>query len=406
MSSEISDLLDRVDLVALVEALAGPGRRSGDRVTFQCPHPDHHDRTPSFTVYRDRSGRQRYKCWSQCGCGGDALDLFVWVYKITKAEAFERMRREAGVLDRPAPPRPTKPPAQRPTMIVDTEKRTVPDAVSDRLLGDHLEQRGWPTEVASRFGLTVVVDRWGRPRIKYPYMGWTGDRWATVSWQSRATNAEQKPKWLTPPGAVLPPFGMQAFDTDSPVTGLVICEGPADAITATLALDTVEGAVAIGIAGTNGWRSEWASLLAEVETVVIAADPDEAGQNLVRAVVADMRRPAVVLDLQAGDLTETAKARGLSAVTELLVTALALTGHHDTPSGDGGVQAVGPTAPGSDDLAPLWVRYLDLEQTGPHRWRCCEQCGREALTTVGKRCLLTPGCEGRYVEIERQGVAV
>jgi hypothetical protein len=194
---------------------------------------------------------------------------------------------------------------------------------------------------------------------------------------------------------------MQALDTDDPVTGLVICEGPADTVTAALALEGRPDVVAVGIPGSNGWRPGLSEMLAGVEAVVIAADPDEAGQRLVSAVLADLRRPAVVLDLSAGDLTETAKSSGLAAVGDLLAAAVALTG--STLAGDREpVEVVGDPV----GFEPLWVTYLDLERLGPMRWRCCDLCGRESLTSVGKRCYLKPGCEGRYVEINRMGVAV
>lgn len=399
----LSDLIAGVDLPAMVEARTGPGRCSGGRWTFPCPNPDHHDRSPSFTVSADRRGRWRWRCWSQCGRDGDALDLLVWLDGLTTAEAAERIRQQTGKIDLPSRPKP-KPSPPRPTVAVETATRVVPDAVAARVMADHLESRGWPPAAAERFGLTVVADRWGRLRIRYPFHGWTGSRWEVVSWQDRATSPDQRPKWLTPAGVTLPPFGWKALDTEAVVTGLVICEGPADAITATMALDGRPDLVAVGVPGANGWRPGWSEMLADVEAVVIAADPDEAGQKLVSTVLAALDRPAVVLDLSAGDLTETAKSRGLAAVADLLTAAVALTAHGKIPESDH--PGTSEPVPDPVEAAPLWVTYLDLERLGPNRWRCCDRCGRESLTTVGKRCYLSPGCEGRYVEIERQGVAV
>jgi DNA primase len=404
MSVDLSDVVAGVDLAAMVEARTGPGRCSGGRWTFPCPNPDHQDRSPSFTVSTDRRGRWRWRCWSQCGRSGDALDLLVWLDGLTIAEAAAKIRQYAGQIEPVSRPKP-KPAPQKPTVTVETTTRAVPDEVADRVMAEHLEGRGWPPEAAQRFGLSVVVDRWGRLRIRYPFHGWTGDRWDVVSWQDRATSHEQRPKWLTPQGAVLPPFGMQALDTDDPVTGLVICEGPADTVTAALALEGRPDVVAVGIPGANGWRPGWSEMLAGVEAVVIAADPDEAGQRLVAAVMADLRRPAVVLDLSAGDLTETAKSRGLAAVGDLLAAAVTLTRSERNHPGERDRE---PVKVASDPVGftPLWVTYLDLERLGPNRWRCCDRCGRESLTSVGKRCYLKPGCEGRYVEINRMGVAV
>lgn len=48
--------------------LAGP-----NRLLARCPHPDHTDRTPSFTIYTDS---QRFRCYGiACGITGDVVDL-------------------------------------------------------------------------------------------------------------------------------------------------------------------------------------------------------------------------------------------------------------------------------------------------------------------------------------------
>ncbi len=73
LDDRIPALLERVDLLAEVERRAGPPARvSGETSTFRCPHPDHPDETPSFSVKGER-----WRCWSACNQGGDIIDLLV-----------------------------------------------------------------------------------------------------------------------------------------------------------------------------------------------------------------------------------------------------------------------------------------------------------------------------------------
>jgi hypothetical protein len=215
----------------------------------------------------------------------------------------------------PSRPRParTAPKPTRPTRTDTDDTRTPPAHVADRYLAEHVAARGWPTGTADRFGLSVIVDARGGLRIRYPFHAWDGREWIVASWQDRAVNTDARPKWLTPPGAVLPPFNARSLDAR--VVALIVCEGPADAITAAVALEHRADIGVVGIAGSKGWRPEWNPIL-DARVVVIAPDPDEAGAVLARDLVA-AHPAAVVVDLEA-DLTDTARTNGLDHVAELL----------------------------------------------------------------------------------------
>jgi 5S rRNA maturation endonuclease (ribonuclease M5) len=283
----------------------------------------------------------------------------------------------------------------------------------------HLAHRGWPTEVVERFGLTVVLDDHRRARIRYPYRAWDGTTWAVCSWQDRATAADVEPKWKAPTGAVLPPYNVQVLDTLDDLAAVVVCEGAPDTITATLALAGRTDIVAVGIAGVNAWRTEWAPMLA-APVVIVAADPDKAGETLTDAIMRDLGRPVIVLDLVGGDLTEAAKAHGLAAVTALLTATVdEATSVVDKPSvvHEPATQGATPVTTGTvepvsgtaTDVMPAppqwWDRWTALEALGPHRWKVCSTCGEGALASLGRRCLMTPECEGRYVPRAPQGVS-
>lgn len=416
----LSELVSRIDLVELVGSYTAGGKLVGRSHVFSCPNPEHPDRSASFTVRTNARGVQVARCWSQCAWSGDALDLVQWLDGGTKADAAKKLRARLGIHDDGAAPRaaskPRTTPAPRPAMrptVHSAEGAPVPPAESaSRIMAAHLAHRGWPAEVVERFGLTVVLDDRRRARIRYPYRAWDGTTWAVCSWQDRAT-ADVGPKWKAPTGATLPPYNVQVLDTLDDLAAVVVCEGAPDTITATLALAGRTDIVAVGIPGVSTWRSEWAPMLA-APVVIVAADPDKAGEKLPSAIMRDLGRPVVVLDLVGGDLTETAKAHGLAAVTELLTSTVdgaTATVHEPTTQVDTPAtpDTVEPVSVPTTDVMPAppqwWDRWTALEALGPHRWRVCTSCGEAALASLGRRCLMTQGCDGRYAPQAPEGVS-
>lgn len=386
MTAPLSELVAAVELPALVESRAGQGRSSGGRYLFQCPNPAHPDQHPSFTVWRTPAGKWRARCQSQCDWQGDALDLVQWLDGCTPGDAARTLRTWLG---RPDDYTPRPPAKQAPRVrVVPEQTRTMPEHTAAAVMSRYLDSRGWPPSVVEQFGLSVVLDRWGRPRIRHPYHQWnpSTQQWDAVTYQDRATG-DARPKWMTPAGSKLPPYNVRSLDSETPPAGVVICEGPADTITAALALTHRPDIAAIGVAGANGWQPGWGELLGSA-VVILAADPDAAGQNLVRSVVADLGRQAACIQLRNGDLTDTARRHGLDAVTELLTAPVCAPPssavHTDT------LQA---------EPEPEWVRWAHLEKLGKNSWLWCDTCHQPALTHEKRRCLMTPGCAGSFVAI-------
>ncbi len=58
-------------LIEVVEAVAGPGKQSGNIIRWNCPLPGHEERTPSFTISLDNPNR--YYCFG-CNRYGDVFD--------------------------------------------------------------------------------------------------------------------------------------------------------------------------------------------------------------------------------------------------------------------------------------------------------------------------------------------
>ena len=68
------DLLRRTDLAALLDELSpAPATRQGPTARWHCIDAGHDDQHPSITMFVDRRGIERWKCWSG-GHGGTAID--------------------------------------------------------------------------------------------------------------------------------------------------------------------------------------------------------------------------------------------------------------------------------------------------------------------------------------------
>lgn len=400
----IADLCARIDLVDLVAHYAGePGRRHHTGAHFRCPNPAHPDRSPSFSVWTLPTGKQRWKCHSACGTSGDALDLIMWLEGCDRPGGMQRLREITGTPDdwQPAPRaahRTAAPPAPVAPLPQDTRRPS--QEVAQDVLARYLAGRGWPAEVVDRFGLEVVLDTMGHCRVRHPFLVPTRNGQVLGAWQDRATG-DRGPKWLAPKGRPLPLYNVAALD-NAFLEAVVLCEGPADTITATLALTGTADIAAVGIAGSGGWRSELALWFDGLD-VVLALDPDTAGENLAARIGRDLdghARRSTRLHLPEGHDLSTLHKAGEN-LAEIILAALDREPiPQPSPLDSGEItlaeRACVVCAEGIHHGGTLCRKCSDLEGAGAHRWRICDTCSRCALTAAGKRCLMTPDCPGRY----------
>lgn len=313
---EITNLVALVDLPALVERYSGPGKGAGNRFTYRCPNPQHADSTPSFHVYRDKRGKWRCTCWSQCNWKSkDALDLICWLEGCDIPRGKDKLRAFMGLpaSDTWVPPvqkRPAAPPMLKPQRTIAEQlqaTRTPSPEICEQVMAEYLHWRGWSESDIRHFGLSVVLDDYGRVRVRHPFHEQTPEGRKVVAWQDRAKgNAKQK--WIGPEGVTLPLHNVDALNDE--VRAVIICEGPADTISATVALhkSAHPRIVAVGVAGVHGWRDEWAPLFAG-RRVLTAADSDAAADNLRETVDKSLRPVALtiqhlLLPKEVKDLTE------------------------------------------------------------------------------------------------------
>jgi hypothetical protein len=302
---DLATLKDRADLVAEVADRTGhPGKYAGATVTFPCPNPSHADRHPSFTV---NTSTGRWKCWSQCGRGGDVIELVEWLDGLNTGEAIRYLAGRYGLTadtSRADTRRraPKAPPAPKPPAVVtrpDDTSRPHPDPEeAARILDTFCEGRKWSAKTAAAVGLSVVLDRDGKPRVRFPFL--RGGE--LLLWQDRATLEGQGPKWITPAGAVLYPFGLDGLEAfggnldDCPpcpiigVPAVWIVEGPADAVTLLNLWPTL---TVLGLPGTPSWKAHYAEALQGLPVVVIM-DNDDPGRKVRAAITADLHTAGAV----------------------------------------------------------------------------------------------------------------
>ena len=83
---------ERADIVELVEARTGPGRRVARPDDARCPF--HEERTPSFSI--DTRGDKLYNCFG-CGERGDVFDFVRKLENLAFPEAVEWLADRYGV---------------------------------------------------------------------------------------------------------------------------------------------------------------------------------------------------------------------------------------------------------------------------------------------------------------------
>ena len=292
MSYDLDDVKARADLAREVADRVGAGKWRQTTVTYPCPNPSHADGHPSFTV---DTVRGRFRCWSQCARGGDVIDLVEWLDGLTTAEAITYLGDKYGALQSNGKPSGNKAKTITPKTVktsppklvteVADECAPLPQELAGPILSRFIDERGWLPEVLDSVDLSVVRDKYGAARVRFPF---PKDGKALL-WQDRATEQNPRIKYLTPTGATLYPFGIDCLDRydghpsewpTCPIVGgapaVWIVEGPADAVTL---LNLWPDLSVLGLAGAGSWNDNYARALSGVP-VVIVADNDEAGHKL------------------------------------------------------------------------------------------------------------------------------
>jgi DNA primase len=163
--SFIRDLLNRVDIVAVIERHV-PLKKSGTNYVARCPF--HSEKSPSFTV---SPNKQFYHCFG-CGAHGNSIDFLIEQTGMGFAEAVRELAAGVGmkvVEDNPDVPR------RKREEDVDLSELMLQAAQyyksqlkqSDQAIA-YLKKRGLTGEIAARFGIGYAPAGWQNLASVFP----------------------------------------------------------------------------------------------------------------------------------------------------------------------------------------------------------------------------------------------
>jgi DNA primase len=154
----IDDLLNRVDIVDLINGRISLKKAGKD---YQACCPFHDEKTPSFTVSRDK---QFFHCFG-CGAHGSAIGFLMDYDNMSFVEAIEELAQQAGIevpregTDRPQgpDPRPLYDILEQAARFYAWQLRQHPNA---QQAVDYLKERGLSGEIASTFNIGYAPPGW------------------------------------------------------------------------------------------------------------------------------------------------------------------------------------------------------------------------------------------------------
>lgn len=266
-----------IDPATLLERLGiDVAKRSGDKLIAICPDPQHVDRTPSWAAWLDREGRFRHRCLS-CGFGGGPVGLVMAVLSCEPSEAgaFLSSAERAG----PGPPM-TVQVVVRPAP---GSHAPVPDEVWFAPLAEwpaparrYLERRRFTDDDVTAWGMGYAVDGDLTGRIYIPVTDRFGAR---AAWTARSFS-DAVPKYKSSTAAaphVL--LGEHLWSRRGGATTVVVVEGPFDAMAVQAAAPGYCVAALRGAVAGRAVDPGHAVSLQRFEDVVVATDPDRAGDH-------------------------------------------------------------------------------------------------------------------------------
>jgi DNA primase len=155
----IDDLVNRVDIVDLIETHV-PLRKAGKGFQGLCPF--HNEKTPSFTVSREK---QFYHCFG-CGVHGTAVGFLMAYKNIDFLEAIDELAEYTG-LEVPRDKSFSKSSGDSKELLITLEAAqehfilSLRESSDKARAVDYLKGRGVSGEVAKKFGIGFAPNGWG-----------------------------------------------------------------------------------------------------------------------------------------------------------------------------------------------------------------------------------------------------
>lgn len=295
-------------------------RQSGGGVMIRCPA--HHDSSPSCSVTVGPDRTLRWRCFA-CSASGDVLTLIATVYGLDIRRDFGRVLEAGADLagihierdgdrERIALPERATPKAIRnepEPLDAETFARLIAPLMrageldgrgasasvcaylDGRGLLDAARDDGWfavspiagamlcdlhGVELAERTGLVDEHGglKWPEHSLAIPWR--TPEGVAQTIQRRHLGNCDPKRRYVFPTGrGPAHPYGVERITRRGPVA---IVEGAMDVLAWRVAAPWSRYETPLGVAGVNGWKTDWDSLVTD-RIVVIAYDSDEAGNR-------------------------------------------------------------------------------------------------------------------------------
>ncbi len=291
---DLDDILNRIDLEALADELCGQHRGQGSGARWPSPVPDHPQtgKTPPMSIFTDRRGRQRWTCWAT-GTSGTAIDLVTVSRRMNVADAIRWLAYRAGnEATRPAPkPRPPARAQSGPSDGLRDYVRACAEQLrkaSGAVARDWLADRQLSPDILdiNEIGYDPGPTRLRRPR-GLPFRGPgvvlpTFDRTGSLVYaQTRYLDVDLAGRKYDNPSsghATKPALSWpRLLDDGDECT--VVCEGVIDALT--VAGVRIRSVALLSAGDVGHGLTELASV---PNRLVIATDPDQAGQSASRSL--------------------------------------------------------------------------------------------------------------------------
>lgn len=315
--AEIDQVLARTDLAALLTRLSGRPQGHGHRARWCCPAADHDDEHPSVTMFVDRHGIERWRCWSG-GHNGTAIDAVMLAQQVGFTDAVRVL--DANALPEPVHRRPAEIPqahghsyALR-QWVATAEVRLWTRDGAGAL--DHLRERTISDDV-------IRANRCGAHPERHQRNGIPTHAGVTLAWfdtdgelsyaQSRNLSATALTKYSNPTARHCTPPHV-AYLRGGPTTGrLLVTEGVLDGLAA---ISAGERAIAVRSASDiSRHTAVHVARHAGNERIVIAFDADPAGNTAARRLAELLRTitevPVSRLVIPAGHDLTSARQAGL-----------------------------------------------------------------------------------------------
>lgn len=173
--STIQQILDRTDLVQLIQQSGIELKKAGSEYVACCPF--HSEKTPSFHVSPQR---QTWHCFGACQEGGNAIAFLMKKEGLTFPEAVRRLAAQVGIM--------IEEEAEDPIKQQERLKREALLIINTKVADFYAQLLN---SAKGKTANSYAVKRWGKEYVKEAGLGYAPDAWDTLVQWSREHGENQ-----------------------------------------------------------------------------------------------------------------------------------------------------------------------------------------------------------------------